>query len=403
MIPVFQAQQIILEHARPGVPQVVPLTPAALGLVLAEDVVSDIDMPQCDKSMMDGFAVRSSDLAAGQTILTVIEEVTAGRLPQQPVGPGQATRIMTGAPMPAGADAVVAVERTRMLDEHRVQIDERVAAGKNVLPRAREMRRGETVLKKGTVLRPQVLGVLATVGRTAAAVHPAPAVAIIPTGDEIVEVSQTPGPQQVRNSNAALLAGQIARAGGEPHYLGIARDTAESLRTLIREGLKSPVLVLSGGVSAGKLDLVPGALQELGVQAHFHKVQMKPGKPIFFGTRSEGSSCLVFGLPGNPVSSLVCFELFVRPAIRRLLGHADPGTQPAPLPLAEDFAYTTDRPTYHPARVEGSPEGWRVRVVPWFGSADLRALADANALVLFQAGEQHHRAGQLFPVLRMDD
>jgi molybdopterin molybdotransferase len=403
MISVSDAQQIILEHSRPGAPETVPLTSAALGRVLAEDITSDIDMPQCDKSMMDGFAVRSADVSAGQTALAVIEEVTAGRLPQRTVGAGQAIRIMTGAPMPAGADAVVPVERTRMLDDQRVQIEERSwSAGKNVLPRAKEMRRGETVLKKGMVLRPQVLGVLATVGRTSAAVHPAPAVAIIPTGDEIVEVSQTPGPQQVRNSNAALLAGQIARGGGVPRYLGIARDTVESLQTLIREGLKSPVLVLSGGVSAGKLDLVPGVLQELGVQAHFHKVAMKPGKPIFFGTCADGSSCLVFGLPGNPVSSLACFELFVRPAIRRVLGHADPGTLPVPLPLAEDFNYKTDRPTYHPARVEASSEGWRVRVVPWFGSADLRALADADALVLFPVGEHRHRAGQLFPVLRMD-
>src|SRR5262249_10529533 len=154
---------------------------------------------------------------------------------------------------------------------------------------------------------------------------------------------------------------------------------------------KADVLVLSGGVSAGRLDLVPGVLQELGVVPHFHKVEMKPGKPVFFGTHAAG---LVFGLPGNPVSSLVCFELFVRPALRRLQGHADAAPRMVPLPLAEDFAYRTDRPTYYPCRLEVHADGWRVRPVAWFGSADLRALCGTDGLVLFPAGDHQHRAGQ---------
>jgi molybdopterin molybdotransferase len=156
------------------------------------------------------------------------------------------------------------------------------------------------------------------------------------------------------------------------------------------------VLVLSGGVSAGKLDLVPGVLQESGVTAHFHKVEMKPGKPVLFGTRGDH---LVFGLPGNPVSALVCFELFVRPAIRRLRGHADAGPRLVRAVLAEDFAYRTDRPTYHPAWLEAGDDGWRVRAVPWFGSPDLRGLTRANAFVLFPAGDHRHRAGQTYSVL----
>src|SRR5439155_14195170 len=178
----------------------------------------------------------------------------------------------------------------------------------------------------------------------------------------------------------------------------IARDRLDSLRPLVSEGLRSAVLLLSGGVSAGKLDLVPGVLQELGVEPHFHKVEMKPGKPVFFGTHGH---TLVFGLPGNPVSALVCFELFVRPAVRRLLGHADPGPHMVAAALSDDFAYRTDRPTYHPARLEAGADGWCVRPVPWFGSADLRGLVQANALVLFPAGEQHHRAGQVFSVLSL--
>jgi molybdopterin molybdotransferase len=174
----------------------------------------------------------------------------------------------------------------------------------------------------------------------------------------------------------------------------------------VEEGLQASVLILSGGVSAGTRDLVPDVLHETGVGAHFHKVEMKPGKPVFFGTLGRadraGGPTLVFGLPGNPVSSFVCFELFVRPALRRLGGHADPGPRLVPAALAEDFAYRTDRPTYHPARLETSDRGWRVRPVPWFGSADLRGLTRANALLVFPPGDHRHQAGQTFQVLSLD-
>jgi molybdopterin molybdotransferase len=401
MLSVAEAQAVVLRHARPLPAEVVPLTPAVLGLVLAEDVASDLDMPPYDKAMMDGFAVRAADLPEGRGVLRVVDEVTAGRTPRRPIGPGEAARIMTGAPLPAGADAVVMVERTRPAGDDRVAVEDRPPApGQNVLPRAREMRRGETVLAAGAALRPQELGLLATVGRAEARVHAAPAVAVLATGDELVEAGQAPGPGQIRNSNGPMLAAQVARAGGAPRPLGIAPDRVDRLRELVAEGLRSPVLILSGGVSAGKLDLVPGVLQELGVAAHFHKVEMKPGKPVFFGSRDDR---LVFGLPGNPVSSLVCFELFVRPALRRLGGHAEAGPRLVRAALAEDFAYRTDRPTYHPALLDAGEEGWRVRAVPWFGSPDLRGLARANAFVLFPAGDHRHRAGQVFPVLRTED
>jgi molybdopterin molybdotransferase len=308
---------------------------------------------------------------------------------------------MTGAPIPQGAEAVVQVERTRLAEDGRVHIDDpTVKAGQHIMRRGQEMRAGETVIPRGAVLRPQEIGVLATVGRPSVQAVPRPSVTVLATGDELVEADAQPGPGQIRNGNGPTLVAQIARAGGVPCYLGIARDSLDSLRPMIGKGLQSDVLILSGGVSAGKLDLVPGVLQELGVVAHFHKVEMKPGKPVFFGTCDK---TLVFGLPGNPVSTFVCFELFVRPAIRVLRGLKDPLIKLPTATLAEDFAYRSDRPTYHPAWLESADGGWRAKVVPWFGSPDLRGLTAGNCFILFPAGEHRHRAGQMFPVLRMEE
>jgi molybdopterin molybdotransferase len=405
MLTVAEGQTIVLEHARPLPPVATPLGPSALNLVLAEDIASDLDLPPFDKALMDGYAVRAADLATGAATLTVIEEISAGKMPTLTVGAGQATRLMTGAPVPAGADAVVIVEHTRMLDGQRVRIEQaRPQAGQIILPRGREMRQGEVVLRAGARLRPQEVGLLTSVGRTSVKVHPAPTVAILSTGDELVEAQQMPGPGQIRNGNSPMLLAQTVRAGGVPRMLGIARDQPQHLRALIQEGLRDDVLVLSGGVSAGKLDLVPGVLAELGTVAHFHKVAMKPGKPILFGTRArpEGGQTLVFGLPGNPVSSLVCFELFVRPAIARLKGLREPGTRQVSAILEEDFSHRSDRPTYHPGVARLTDEGFRVRAIPWFGSQDLRGLTQASAFLILPVGEHQFRAGQGLPVLLVE-
>jgi len=405
MLSVAQAQEIILQAARPLPPQTLALAPAAVGLVLAEDVVSDIDSPPFDKALMDGYAVRTTDLPEGRGELAIIEEVTAGRLPTREVGPGQATRIMTGAPLPAGADAVIPVERTRLLEGERVRVEDRPPRpGVNILRLGAEMRRGQAVLKAGCVLRPQEIGILASVGRTEARLIPPPVVAIIATGDEIVEASQAPGPGQIRNSNGHMLAAQVHRAGAIQMPPAIARDTEVHLRANIRQGLTADVLLLSGGVSAGKLDLVPKVLQDLGVEAKFHKVEMKPGKPLFFGVRPRDGTVptLVFGLPGNPVSTFVGFELFVRPALRALCGMAEPMPRVVQAELAEDFPYRTDRTTYHPAALTTDARGWRVQLVPWFGSPDLLGLTRANALAVLPVGDHQHRAGRCLPVLCLD-
>src|SRR5438552_891049 len=401
MLNVSEAQSIVLANARPLSAVQLPVTHALSRQVLAEDVVSDVDMPPFDKSLMDGFAIQSADLPEGKATLSVIEEITAGQMPTRSLAQGQATRIMTGAPIPAGADAVVMIERTQFLAGDQIQVEDKPArAGQNIMARGREMRRGETVLTSGTELRPQDLGILATVGRTAVRIVPRPRVAILSTGDEIVDPPEQPGPGRIRNGNGAMLQAQAARAGGIPNYLGIARDRVDSLRPLMEKGLQADMLVLSGGVSAGKLDLFPGVLQDLGVQAHFHKVELKPGKPVLFGAKEKAP---VFGLPGNPVSALVCFELFVRPAIRRLAGHTKVEPALVDAALVEDFVYNTDRPTYYPAWLDWEGKCYRVRPVPWFGSPDLRALTQANAFIVIAAGQHELPAGRIVTVMKTED
>jgi molybdopterin molybdotransferase len=406
MLSVGDARSQILARCQPLPAEMMPLQPATLGRILAESIASDLDMPPFNKSMMDGYAVRSADLPSGTGVLTVVEEICAGQVPRLPLAPGLCSRIMTGAPIPPGADAVIVVERTRMLDENRVEIaGEPPRAGQNILPRGSEMCRGDVVLPRGSRLTPQAFGVLAAVGRTSVLQVLPPKVAILATGDELVEPGTTPGPGQIRNSNAPMLLAQAARAGAAPLPLGIGRDDPRSLRPLIREGLRTAqVLILSGGVSAGKLDLVPDLLREEGVEAHFHKVHLKPGKPLFFGTwQGEGGlPRLVFGLPGNPVSSFVCFELFIRPALRCLGGYADLDLPSVSAMLAADFSHRSDRPTYHPVGLKLVAEGWQCLPVPWVGSADLRAFLAAHGLAVLPAGDHDFRAGQRLDVLRLE-
>jgi molybdopterin molybdotransferase len=386
MLEVAAALDIVLSRTPAVRSESTQLSPALLGRVLAEAVASDIDSPPYTKALMDGYAVRSAD---GAATLKVIEEVAAGRVPTKVVGAGEATRVMTGAPIPDGADAVIPHELTELAGDV-VRLAKAVPVGEFILPRGAEMTAGQTVLQPGTVITPAVLGLLAAVGRVAAEVYRAPRLAVVTTGDELVDPPAVPGPGQIRNSNGPMLLAQAARAGAEVRSLGIAGDDRARLAALVRDGLTADILVLSGGVSAGKFDFVPDVLTELGVETHFHKIRMKPGKPLLFGTRGE---TLVFGLPGNPVSSFVGFELFVRPALRKRSGHAIPGPASVPVPLAAEFRTSNNRPTYAPARLEWTADGVRVRPVGWFGSADLRGLASADALIQLPPGDIAYPAG----------
>jgi molybdopterin molybdotransferase len=422
MLTVAEALAEIVAHVR-RLPAVrLPLN-EALGLVLAEDVVSDLDSPPFDKALMDGYAVRAADLVAGRANLRVVEEVVAGQAPRVAVGCGEATRIMTGAPLPVGADAVVQVEHTRSpgadADDSVVIIETtEVAAGKNVLKRGESIHRGTRVLPAGRLIRPQEAGCLAELGKDTLSVYCRPRVAVMSTGDELVPVNVVPAPGQIRNSNEAMLTAQLRQMGAEPLALGVARDNRPELAERIDRGLSCDVLVLSGGVSAGKLDLVPSVLSEAGVRQIFHKVRIKPGQPLWFGilerpdsdsrraspeneirgARLPKSTCCVFGLPGNPVSSMVCCELFTRTAIRRLMGIEPATPTPFRARLARDHVASGSRPTYHPARWEWSDSGPVVELVRWVGSADLCATVEANGMALFPEGDRTYPAGTLIDV-----
>lgn len=389
----------VLEHGRPRDDAVELPVMEALGFALAEDIASDLDSPPYTKSLVDGYAVRSADVADGRATLEVIEEVTAGRVPAHRVGPDQATRLMTGAPIPDGADAMVMVEHTRAVRDagdgrERVEIDgPAVVAGKNLLRRGQEIERGERVLEAGQTIRPQEVGLLASVGRVAVRVTSRPTVAILSTGDELVEPQETPEAGQIRNSNGPMLVAQVVRAGGRPRYLGIVRDDADALCGAIRTALEDDAVLISGGVSMGTRDLVPGVLDELGVEQVFHRVALRPGKPLWFGVTREDRPTLVFGLPGNPASGFVCFELFVRAALRQLAGHRDasPGRQQAR--LGQAWEHRGARATFWPARREGGPDGFAVFPLPWSGSADLRTVSRADCLIYSPPGDRRYNPG----------
>jgi molybdopterin molybdotransferase len=374
---------------------------AALGCVLAEDVSADLDLPPFDKALVDGYAVRSADLDGTHvdSRLRIVDEITAGRMPDRPLGAREAAAIMTGAPLPAGADAVVMLEKTRRDGDFVVVDDAVVAPGKFRLGRGRELKAGDVVLRRGECLNAPRLGVLASVGRSEVLVVPRPRVLVVPTGDELVEPDQVPGPGQIRNSNAVTLQALAAASGAEAGALAIAPDDPGQLRAALEQGLSADLLLIAGGVSAGTRDLVPETLERLNVTRVFHKVRLKPGKPLWFGVgavRGDGRGTLVFGLPGNPVSGIVGFLLFVRPALEMLAGRAATAiVAPKLLPLSGPFQQTGDRTTYHPAQL--MCEDGRLCIAPldWAGSADLKTVAQADGFAIFAAGDRTYRQGEI--------
>ncbi len=316
-LSVKNAQICVLQHVTRCDSEVVKLE-ASLGRVLAEEIRANRDQPPYDVSAMDGFALRSADLSASPSALRIIEDIKAGDMPSQTVLSGQCSRIMTGAPVPLGADAVIRVEDTQMLADGRVEVSKAVKPGNDIRRLGESMRNGQSVLTAGTEITPGVIGVLATVKCAQLAVYRRPRVAILSTGNELEALDEPFDPNKIPNSNSYALMAQCQALGIEPVLLGIARDDPEELAQFLKRGLEFDALLVSGGSSVGVHDHVRPTLEALGVTMHFWRVEMRPGHPVAFGSINTR---IAFGLPGNPVSSMVCFEEFVLPALRHMMGH----------------------------------------------------------------------------------
>ena len=401
MIPVEEALRIVLENTATLATEEVEFTEAS-GRLLREDIRSDMDMPPFPRSAVDGYAVRAKDVATAPARVRLIGSIPAGTFPNFRICEGEAAAIMTGAPVPDGADAVQMVEQSRPSErDESVEILEAVEPGQNIAPRGSEVRRDDVVLRSGTRLDPAAIAVAATVGRTRLVVGRRPEVAIIATGDELVHPSREPEPGQIRNSNGFSLLAQCGAAGINARYLGIALDSEASLRDFIRRGARSDVLLLSGGVSMGRFDLVESVLEELSYRILVDQVALKPGKPLVLALGAEGH--LAFGLPGNPVSTMVTFELFVRPALARLEGAQRPGRELVEARLTEPLSSRGPRRAYLPGWLRADAVG-KLQATPIAtrGSGDIVAFSKGNALLVVPEDRERIEAGEAIRVHPLD-
>jgi molybdenum cofactor synthesis domain-containing protein len=396
LISVDRALEIVLASA-PVLPAEPVELAAALGRVLAEDVAADTDLPPFDRAAMDGYAVRAGEAATPFANLTVVDEVRAGQYPDRDLEAGEAIRIMTGAPVPRGADAVQPVEKTRILDSgRRVELLSAVAPGQHIARRGSETKQGERVLERGATLDAAAIAVLATVGKGRVLVGRRPEVALLVTGDELVDVWTLPVRGRIRNSNGPALAALVRAAGGVPVDLGVAPDERDALVKALRAGFQHDVLLVSGGVSAGAYDLVEEALSQYDVKAAFDKVAIKPGAPFVFGRRGDK---LVFGLPGNPVSTQVTFDVFVRAALLRLQGARVCARPTVTAELVEPLRNRSGRRAYLPVVLRFEDGGFRAQPLPTMGSADVVTHARANGLAIVESDQLEVASGARVPVL----
>jgi molybdopterin molybdotransferase len=400
MISPDDALRIVLDAATPLGVERVPLLDG-LGRVLAEEIRSARDIPGFANSAMDGYAVRAADIAAASEAhpvrLRVVESVPAGRMPQHQVAPGECARTMTGAPIASGADAIVPVERTRGEGEI-VEILAPVAAQAFVRPRGEDIRAGESALAPGKTLSPSDLGTLASIGRAMLGVYRQPRVAIVATGDELVDLDQQPTGAQVVNSSAYALSGAIREAGGAATILRVARDTRHEVRERLEEAMAFDVIVSTGGVSVGQFDFVKSVLDDLAMRTLFHGVAQKPGRPLKFGTIGARP---VFGLPGNPVSTLVCFYLYAGPALRKMAGRGEVGLARTAVRCAVDINLAKDLTEFVRVKLErregenfATPTGSQ-------GSGILSSLSRADGLLIGPAATPLLRKGDQATVLRL--
>lgn len=369
--------------------------------LLAEDILAPEDIPPFDRSAMDGYAFRASDAAEKPAQLELVGEIRAGGGTPGAIQPGQAMAIMTGAPVPKGADAVQKIEETSLSGDRRsVTILKSVKIGANIRHSGSESRAGDRVLEAGRFLGPSEMAVLAMCGVQRLKVRSMPSVAIVSTGDELVGVDETPGPGQIRNSNAWSLMGQVQTLGLEAEFLGIARDNREELERFLIEGLKRDVLIMTGGVSVGEYDFVKEVFTAAGLEILFDKVAMKPGKPTVFARKGDR---LVFGLPGNPVSAFVAFELFIRPALARLYGMKGPGQMKVRGVLTAEVNQSAGRTTYLPARVTVAGDSFGIEPLAWKGSGDVVGFARADAMLVVPPDRARIACGETAEAILMAD
>jgi len=402
VLPFDQALKEVLSQARSpvgargvGVEELL----AGAGRVLAAAVVADRDQPPFDRATRDGYAVRAGDVGQG---LRVVGSVRAGESwPGGALAEGEAIEIMTGAPLPAGADAVVMVEHTALVEGTlRVEAGRSLTVGENVVPRGAETLAGKVVLPAGRVLGAAEISVAASCGLAKVSVFARPTVAIVATGDELVELDEPMEAWQIRNSNSYALAALVEAAGGDGKRLAIARDTLGELRAQVAEGREADLLLLSGGVSMGKYDLVEQVLREFRAEFFFTGALIQPGKPIVFGRLPSGKGwTFFFGLPGNPVSTQVCFALFVAPMLSALAGRTEIAPGCVEARLEEDVKGGAKVTRFLPAELSGGWDGVEVRVVGWQGSGDVVANARGNGYVVLPAGVEHFPVGQTVRVL----
>ena len=371
----------------------------SLGRVLAEAISANRDLPPYDVSAMDGFAVRSADVANAPARLAIIEDIKAGDMPTRTVQTGQCARIMTGAPMPQGADAVIRVEDTKALPASDVQIDKTVKPGNDVRPRGESMKNGEVVLTAGTEITPGVIGVLATVKAAQFAVYRRPSVAILSTGDELEAMRDPVDPNKIPESNTYALMGQVQALGIEPVLLGIARDEPAELRRYLQEGLQFDVLLVSGGTSVGVHDYVRPTLEALGVQMKFWRVAIKPGHPLAFGRADKTS---VFGLPGNPVSSMVCFEEFVAPALRHMMGSTRLYRRTVTARLAHPVKFRPGRTEFVRVQLSRDAAGYIASSTGSQSSGVLMSMARADGLMVIPSDSTGLAEGEQVTVQLLD-
>jgi len=404
-LPSFlEARRIVEQYASavvPTSPEMLPLLDA-VGFVLAEELLADRDFPPFPRSTRDGFAVRASDTSTVPARVRCVGELKAGASAEQSainVKRGEAVEIMTGAPVPKGADAVVMVEFTARAGDA-VTVNRSVAAGENVVSAGSEAHRGDVMVARGTRVNHTTVAVAAAVGRAEVAAYRRPRVAILATGDELVDINLPPGANEIRNSNSYSLAAQVQAAGGEPVILPVARDEADELALLLRKGAEADLLLITGGVSMGKYDLVEQVLASFEARFFFTGAMIQPGKPVVFGEmRVDGGVTPFFGLPGNPVSTMVTFQLFVQPVLDGLSGAKARALPFAQAALRKDFSSKTGLTRFLPASLSGLHERPEVELIRWQGSGDLMAASRANCYIVVPPDKEQFVAGEMITVL----